>query len=160
MARIQQNTVTVADTLDCDILFMDNQTNAVVLGRQHRNVSLTTVSTINVSPPVETTNDFRLFLSVRLTLASRDVRGELLATLASGQSAGASLDESPDASASEPESIHAIPGHAWPHDFSPLHPVQQTSLDAHVVDPHGTPGPLSDAHWMATHLSEQTELPH
>jgi hypothetical protein len=63
MARIQQNTVQSAGTLDCYILFISNQANNAVLGRQRGTPYLTTLQAITLNPSVDTTHSFRLTLT-------------------------------------------------------------------------------------------------
>jgi hypothetical protein len=65
MARIQQSTVQTADTLDCYMVFVDDQVKTAIIGRQTGTSYLTTLATINLSPGVDTTQTFRLVLSVK-----------------------------------------------------------------------------------------------
>lgn len=63
MARIQQNTVQTAGTLDCYILFISDQANNAVLGRQRGTPYLTTLKNIALNPSVDTSHSFRLTLT-------------------------------------------------------------------------------------------------
>ena len=60
--RVQGNTAAQNDVLDAYILYVANNASTVILGRQRGNQFVTTLATINLATPLNTTNRFRLRL--------------------------------------------------------------------------------------------------
>lgn len=63
-ARLQSSTIAAPDTLDGYMLYFNGTLSQVVLGRQRGNVFVTTLATLNLSSPVNTTDTYRMRLRV------------------------------------------------------------------------------------------------
>ena len=76
MARIQQSTVSTPNGLDCYLFFIANAPNSAMIARQRGTAYLTTLATIPLSPPVDTSHDYRLRMTVTGT-GSVNITGEV-----------------------------------------------------------------------------------